>query len=85
MENGYVMESCEVRVSCDGNLVKEEGPVVGEEEVEVVEEVEVEEVEEEEEEEDVGVVQGNGKGEGLAWLPSLQDESLIPGSSRSEC
>ena len=42
-------------------------------------------VEEEEEEEDVGVVQGNGEGEGLAWLPSLQDESPIPGSSRSEC
>ena len=39
----------------------------------------------EEEEEDVGVVQGNGEGEGLAWLPSLQDESPIPGSSRSEC
>ena len=39
----------------------------------------------EEEEEDVGVVQGNGEGEGLAWLPSLQDESPIPGSSRSAC
>ena len=50
MENGYVMESCEGRVSGDGNLVEEEGPVVGEVEVE---EVEVEEVEEE----DVGVVQ----------------------------
>ena len=47
------------------------------------EEVEVEE--EKEEEEDDGVVQGNGEGEGLAWLPSLQDESPIPGSSRSEC
>ena len=72
------MESCEVRVSGDGNLIEEEGPVVGEEKVEV-------EVEVEEEEEDVGVVQGNGEGEGLVWLPSLQDESLIPGSSRSEC
>ena len=43
--------------------------------------VEVEEEEEEEEE----VVQGNGEVEGLAWLPSSQDESPIPGSSRSEC
>ena len=47
-------------------------------------------VEEEEEEEEVeveveGVVQGSGEGEGLAWLPSSQDEFLIPGSSRSEC
>ena len=31
----------------------------------------------EKEEEDVGVVQGNGEGEGLTWLPSLQDESPI--------
>ena len=67
------MESCEGRVSGDGNLV-EVDPVVGEEEVEV-----------EEEEEDVGVVQGNVEREGLAWLPSLQDESPIHGSSRSEC
>ena len=29
------MESCEVRVSGDGNLGEEEGQVVGEEEVEV--------------------------------------------------
>ena len=39
----------------------------------------------EKEEEDVGVVQGNVEREGLAWLPSLQDESPIHGSSRSEC
>ena len=71
MEKGYVMESCEVRVSGAGNLGEEEGQVVGEEEVEV-------------KEEDDGVVQGNGEGEGLAWLPSLQDESPIPGSSRSD-
>ena len=71
--------NCEVRVSGDGNLV-EVDPVVREGEVEVEEVVEVEE----EEEEDVGVFQGNGEGEGLAWLPPSQDESPIPGSSRSE-
>ena len=38
----------------------------------------------EEEEEDEGVVQGNGEGEGLAWLPPSQDESPILGSSRSD-
>ena len=35
MEKGYVMESCEVRVSGDRNLGEEDGQVVGEEEVEV--------------------------------------------------
>ena len=65
------MESCGVRVSGEGQS-HFEGLVGVEEEEE--EEVEVE-----------GVVQGSGEGEGLAWLSSLQDESPIPGSSRSEC
>ena len=73
MERGYVMESCGGRVSGEGSR--------GEGQMHYVGWVGVEE----EEEEDEGVVQGNGEGEGLAWLPSTQDGSPIPGSSRSEC
>ena len=73
MERGWVMESCGVRVSGEGSRGEGQSHFVGSVE------------EEEEEEEDEGVVQGNGEGEGLAWLPSLQDESPIPGFSRSEC
>ena len=66
---------CEERVSGEGSRGEGQSHFVGFVEVE----------EEEEEEEDEGVVQGNGEGVGLAWLPSSQDESPIPGSSRSEC
>ena len=69
------MESCGVRVSGEGSRGEGQSHFMGYVGVE----------EEEEEDEEEGVVQGKGEGEGLAWLPSLQDESLIPGSSRSEC
>ena len=78
MERGYVMESYEVRVmeSCEVRVSDVESR--GEEGSHCVGLVEVGE------EEDEGVVQGNGEGEGLAWLLPSQDEFPIPGSSVSD-
>ena len=64
MERDWVMESCGVRESGEGQSYFVGSVRVEEEEM---------------------VVLVNEQVEGLAWLPSSQDESPIPGSSRSEC